>query len=71
MGRPYAALLAAQGGESPYFWGLGAGLPPGIALDAATGGLAGTPAEAGALSLGLLRSPSPTTPAPSPRPTSA
>ena len=44
----YATTLAASGGSSPYGWTvLGGSLPPGLALDPASGEIAGEPAQAG------------------------
>src|SRR5207249_91357 len=46
--RAYANALAATGGTTPYTWSISAGaLPGGIALDAASGQLTGTPADPG------------------------
>jgi len=45
---PYAQTLEAAGGTPPYAWTLiGGSLPTGLALDATSGELAGTPAERG------------------------
>lgn len=45
---PYAAQLAATGGSGGYVWALQAGtLPPGLALDRATGVIGGVPAATG------------------------
>lgn len=41
--RPYRATLAAEGGAPPYHWSA-SGLPGGLAIDAATGAITGTPA---------------------------
>jgi hypothetical protein len=47
-GLPYSQSLAAAGGKPPYLWALTAGtLPPGLALDAAGGVLAGTATAVG------------------------
>ena len=46
VGNAYSAMLAASGGTSPYKWSLTGGtLPAGLALDAATGAIAGTPSS--------------------------
>ena len=49
VGTPYAAQLAASGGNAPYKWTLASGtkLPKGIKLNEATGALGGTPKLAG------------------------
>lgn len=41
-GQLYSVALEAAGGTTPYVWSA-TGLPPGISIDAATGGLSGTP----------------------------
>lgn len=47
-GVAYTAQLQAAGGVPPYSWSvLGGNFPPGLALDAATGALSGTPSAAG------------------------
>ncbi len=44
VGTAYSATLAASGGTSPYSWSLTSGtLPAGLALNAATGAISGTP----------------------------
>ena len=47
VGVAYTATLAASGGTTPYTWSLTAGsLPAGLALNAATGAISGTPTAA-------------------------
>ena len=48
VGTAYSATLIASGGTTPYTWSVANGsLPAGIGLNAATGGLSGTPTAAG------------------------
>jgi hypothetical protein len=44
----YQTTLQAQGGTTPYTWGLSSGsLPPGLSLNPSTGSISGTPTTAG------------------------
>lgn len=48
VGQPYEAQPTLTGGKAPYLWTVASGqLPPGVTLDADSGGLSGTPARAG------------------------
>ena len=63
VGTPYSTTLAATGGTAPYTWSLTSGtLPAGLALNASTGAIAGTPtatANATALTFNVVDSSSP------------
>jgi hypothetical protein len=48
QGNAYAATLNARGGAAPYTWSISSGtLPPGLALNPATGAISGTPTTSG------------------------
>jgi hypothetical protein len=52
VGTPYSQTLTATGGTTPYTWSLASGrLPPGLALNPATGVISGTPSYPSAGSL--------------------
>ena len=54
VGQAYSATLSASGGAPPYTWTLATGLlPPGLAINAASGQIAGTPSTAGSYSFGV------------------
>uniref|UniRef100_UPI0035B5530E putative Ig domain-containing protein n=1 Tax=Xanthomonas hortorum TaxID=56454 RepID=UPI0035B5530E len=64
-GQAYAATIApATGGTAPYSYALSAGaLPTGVVLDAATGGLSGTPTLSGTFNFTLTATDSTPSPA--------
>ncbi len=47
VGTPYSAPVTVGGGAAPYTWALVGSLPAGLALDPATGVIAGTPTTPG------------------------
>jgi len=47
MNSSYTATLQAGGGTPPYSWSETGALPTGLSLDSSTGGISGTPSEAG------------------------
>ena len=53
VGQSYSVTLAASGGTLPYKWAVGAGLPAGLALNATTGVLSGTPPAAGSFNIAI------------------
>ncbi len=55
-GQPYFQRLDAKGGAKPYRWKVAksSSLPPGLALNATAGTIAGTPAQAGIFSLTVV-----------------
>jgi hypothetical protein len=44
IGQAYNHTLTATGGKPPYKWSVSPALPPGLTLNATTGGISGTPA---------------------------
>jgi len=55
IGSPFLQQLAATGGVPPYTWSIASGsLPPGLALDAASGSVRGTPYAAGTFSFTVV-----------------
>jgi hypothetical protein len=54
LGRPYRAEFPAIGGVPGYSWSVRGALPPGLALDPATGVLSGTPTAPGAFSFTVI-----------------
>ena len=58
VGQPYSQTIAASGGLSPYVWSITSGsLPSGLALDAGSGTVSGTPNSVSTLTVTVQVSP--------------
>jgi hypothetical protein len=47
VGLPFQATITGSGGVTPYTWSITGALPSGLSLNASSGGIAGTPTQAG------------------------
>lgn len=54
VGAPYAASVDATGGQSPLAWAVDGDLPPGLALNPATGEITGTPTTAASYTFAVI-----------------
>jgi hypothetical protein len=53
VGSGYAQAVEATGGQTPYQWSAGSGLPPGLAINETFGSIFGTPTMAGTFSFSV------------------
>jgi hypothetical protein len=54
VGVPFQATMTGDGGVTPYTWAVTGALPAGLSLTASSGGIAGTPTQAGSYAFTIV-----------------